>query len=104
MLKFFYTLLTNPLGLPIEPLWEYVILLVVGEIVHIIAWKASPGGSFGSLTYWVSKLIAYVVIWAVLYGLIALVRLIVAHWVWFTIGAAILIALGIAFVIWKRKH
>ena len=31
MLKLFYTLLTDPLGLPIEPLWEYVILLIVGE-------------------------------------------------------------------------
>ena len=48
MLKLFYTLLTDPLGLPIEPLWEYVILLIVGEIVHEIAWNASPGGRLGS--------------------------------------------------------
>ena len=73
MLKLFYTLLTDPLGLPIEPLWEYVILLIVGEIVHEIAWNASPGGTFGSLIYWVTKLIAFVAIWAVLYAIIGLV-------------------------------
>ena len=73
MLKLFYTLLTDPLGLPIEPLWEYVILLIVGEIVHEIAWNTSPGGTFGSLIYWVTKLLAFVLIWAVLYAIIGLV-------------------------------
>ena len=62
MLKLLYTLFTDPLGLPIEPLWEYVILLNVGEIVHEIAWNASPGGTFGSLIYWVTKLLAFVII------------------------------------------
>ena len=102
MLKLFYTLLTDPLGLPIEPLREYVILLIVGEVVHEIAWRTSPGGTFGSLIYWVTKLIAFVVIWAVLYGIIAAVQFVRAHWIWFAIGAAILIAAGIAFVIWNR--
>ncbi len=104
MLKLFYTLLTDPLGLPIEPLWEYVILWIVGEIVHAIAWRTSPGGTFGSLIYWVTKLIAFVAIWAVLYAIIAMVQFVIAHWVWFVIGAAILIATGIAFAIWNRKN
>ena len=104
MLKLFYTLLTDPLGLPIEPLWEYVILLIVGEIVHEIAWRASPGGTFGSLIYWVTKLIAFVAIWAVLYAIIAAVHFVIAHWIWFATGAAIIIATVIAFVTWNRKH
>ena len=104
MLKLFYTLLTDPLSLPIEPLWEYVILLIVGEIVHEIAWSASPGGTFGSLIYWVTKLTAFVAIWVVLYAVIATVQFVIAHWIWFAIGAAILIAAGIAFAIWNRKN
>ena len=102
--KLFYTLLTDPLGLPIEPLWEYVILLIVGEIVHEIAWSASPGGTFGSLIYWVTKLIAFVAIWAVLYAIIATVQFVIAHWIWFAIGAAIITAIVIAFIIWNRKN
>ena len=81
MLKLFYTLLTDPLGLPIEPLWEYVILLVVGEIVHGIAWSASPGGTFGSLIYWGTKLFAFVAIWVALYAIIATVQFVIAHWI-----------------------
>lgn len=104
LLKLFYTLLTDPLGLPIEPLWEYVILLIVGEIVHEIAWSTSPGGTFGSLIYWVTKLIAFVAIWAVLYAIIATVQFVIAHWIWFAIGAAIITALVIAFATWNRKH
>ena len=102
--KLFYTLLTDLLGLPIEPLWEYVILLIVGEIVHEIAWSTSPGGTFGSLIYWVTKLIAFVAIWAVLYAIIAAVQFVVAHWIWFAIGAAIIVAATIAFTIWNRKN
>lgn len=104
MLKLFYTLLTDPLTLPIAPLWEYVILLIVGEIVHEIAWSVSPGGRFGSLIYWTTKLPAYVLIWAFLYAIIVAVQFIIAHWIWFAIGAAILVALGVAFVIWNCKH
>ena len=42
MLKFFYTLLTDPLGLPLEWFWEYIILTILGWVVHEIAWAASP--------------------------------------------------------------
>lgn len=100
VLKLFYTLLTDPLGLPIEPLWEYLILLIVGEVVHGIVWSASPGCTFGSLIYWVTKLIAFVLIWVILYALIAIVQFIIAYWIWFAVGAVILIA----FVIWNCKN
>ena len=104
MLKLFYTLLADPLGLPIGPLWEYVILLIVGEIVHEIAWNASPGGTFGSLIYWVTKLLAFVLIWAVIYAIIAAVQFVIAHWIWFVIGATILIALAVIVIIWIRRN
>lgn len=103
MLKLFYTLLTDPLGLPIEPLWEYVILLVVGEIVHEIAWNVSPGGRLGSLIYWVTKLIAFALIWAILYAIIVVVKFIIAHWIWFAIGVAVIIISVSAWLIWKKK-
>ena len=103
MLKLFYSLLTDPLGLPIEPLWEYIILLVVGEIVHEIAFYVSPGGTFGSLIYWVTKLIAFAAIWAVLYAIIATVQFIVAHWVWFVIGGAIIIIVALLSIYCHRK-
>ena len=104
ILKFIFSLLTDPLTLPIEPLWEYVILLIVGEIVHEIAWSVSPGGTFGSLIYWGTKLPAYVLIWAVLYAIIVAAQFVIAHWIWFAIGAAVLIAIVVALVIWNCRQ
>ena len=104
MLKLFYTLLTDPLGLPIEPLWEYIILLVVGEIVHEIAFSISTGGTFGSLIYWASKLIVFVIIWAVLYAIIASIQFIIAHWIWFAIGGGVLVAAATGFIIYSKVN
>ena len=67
MLKGIYELLTGPLGplgLPIDPIYEWLIMGIVGIIVHEIAWQASPGGEFGSIIYWITKLLAILVIWA----------------------------------------
>lgn len=102
MLKLFYSLLTDPLGLPIEPLWEYIILLLVGEIVHEIAFYVSPGGTFGSLIYWVTKLIAFAAIWAVLYAIIAIIKFIIAHWIWFAIGGGVLLAAAVGLIIYAK--
>ena len=105
MLKFLYTIFTNPLGLPIDPVWEFVILLIVGEIVHEIAYWVSPGGTFGSLIYWVTKLLVFIAIWAILYGIIAVIKFVVLHWIWFTVGGAILLATAITWIIiYKKKN
>ena len=76
--KLIYEILVNPLGLPIEPIWEYIILLVVGEIAHELAYWISPGGKvFGSLIYWISKLFVFVAVWAILYGIIAAIQFVI---------------------------
>ena len=62
------------------------------------------GGTFGSLIYWATKLIAFVAIWAVLYAIIATVQFVIAHWIWFAIGAAIIVATVIAYTTWNRKN
>ena len=81
MLKFLFGILTDPLGLPIDAIWEYLILAVIGAIAFVIAWNASSGGDFGSLIHWVVRLIAFVILWAIVYGIIALVQWIFANWV-----------------------
>lgn len=81
MLKFLFGILTDPLGLPIDAIWEYLILAVIGAIAFLIAWNISPGEDFGSLIHWVVRLIAFVILWAIVYGIIALVQWIFANWV-----------------------
>lgn len=98
-----YDLITSPLGLPISPIWEWLILLAVGEVVHEIAWQVSPGGTFGSLVYWVTKFLAFVAIWAVLYGVIMAARFVMAHWIWFTVGGAVLLTGVIVWMVYNGR-
>jgi len=113
--SFIFDRLTDPLGLPISALWEYVILLVIGAIAYAIAFSAvgdmydsgSIGSSgAGSLFHWLIRLVVFVVIWAITYGVITLVKWITAHWVVIvsSLGGILLITGIIAVVvIFNRK-
>ncbi|MBQ3219278.1 MAG: hypothetical protein IJB32_01635 [Clostridia bacterium] len=103
MLKFLYKIFTDPLGLPIDPVWEFVILLIVGEIVHEIAYWVSPGGTLGSLIYWITKLLVFVAIWAILYGIIGVIKFVILHWLWFTIGGLALLVCAIIWIVTNNK-
>ena len=105
MLKNLYEILVSPLGLPINPIWEYVIIFIVGEIAHEVAFWISPGGRFGSLIYWVSKFLVFVAVWIVLYVVILVVKFIINNWIWFIIGGIILLIVSIILIIiFKKKQ
>lgn len=80
MYKLVFELLTDPLGLPINALWEYLILLIIGAISFSVGWEVSPGGRFGSLIHWGARLIAFFTLWAITYGVISAFQWIIAHW------------------------
>ena len=105
MLKFLFGILTDPLGLPIDAIWQYLILTVIGAIAFGISWEASPGGRVGSLIHWVVRLIAFVVLWAIVYGIIALVQWIFANWVLILciLGGVVVIGGIIAIIVLKKK-
>ena len=101
MFKFLFEILTDPLGLPINALWEYLILAIINAIAFKIAWDASPGGFGGSAIHWVVRLIAFVIIWAVTYGIIALAKWIFVNWIvaLFIVAGFIILGIIIAVVI-----
>ena len=79
--SFLFELITDPLALPISPLWEYLILLVLSEIAFRIAWETSPGGFGGSAIHWFVRAIAFIIMWAVVYAIITIAKFVIAHWV-----------------------
>lgn len=104
MLKLLFTLLTDPLGLPIHALWEYVILALIDRITFHIAWDASPGGFGGSTIHWVVRTIAFFIIWAITYSVIAVMKWFFVHWLLILcILGAILLITGIITIIILRK-
>lgn len=103
MYKLLFELLTDPLGLPINDLWEYLILLVIGAISFSVGWEVSPGGHFGSVIHWCVRLIVFFVLWAITYRVIAAFQWIIAHWVTcVTILAGITVVIIAVILINKR--
>lgn len=105
-MKLIFELLTSPLGLPIPWYIEYIILIVVNTVAFELAFAAVGklysdniihGKKTGSVLHWIVRILAFLVLWAVLYGLIAFVKLCIAHWIWVVsiLGAIILLSLSI---------
>lgn len=104
MYRFIFELLTNPLGLPISALYEYVILLILNEIAFKIAWNASPGGRSGSEIHWAVRIPTFIILWAITYFLISLAKWIYNNWIIVSciVGGIILVA-GILIIVISLK-
>lgn len=84
-----FDIITDPLGLPIDWWKEWLILLVIGEIAYRVAFhivgdmyrsKDITTRTGGSFFHWLIRLIVFVVMWAVTYGVIWIGKLVIAHW------------------------
>lgn len=104
-----FNLLMYPLGLPINPLYSYIIMFVVGEIAYQIAFSLVgdlydknllQSSSGGSICHWFIRALVYIMIWAVLYALISIGKFVFHNWkVILLIGGCILAAVIVFTVI-----
>ena len=112
--SFIFDRFTDPLSLPIHPLWEYLILLIIGGIAYAMAYSivgdmyssgAIRGGCVGSVFHWIIRFFLFLIIWAVTYAVIAFVQWITANWIIIlsVLGGLVLIAGAIAIIIIFRK-
>ena len=105
MFKLIFELLTDPLGLPIDALWEYLILLIIGVISFLVGWEVSPGGRFGSIIHWCVRFVVFIALWAITYGAIAAFQWLIAHWVvCITILVGITALFAVLILIKKMKY
>lgn len=90
MFKFIFDILTDPLGLPIEWYWEYIILVAIGFVAYIVAFNCVGdmyrdgmigGSTSGSFFHWLIRLVLFVILWAITYGIVAAVKWLTANWV-----------------------
>ena len=105
MFKFIFDLITEPLGLPIEWYYEWIILLVLGEIAYCVAYDevgvlyhsgSISGRSAGSFFHWIIRTVVFVAMWAITYGVIWIGKFVMAHKVQVTISICSIVAVVIA--------
>lgn len=117
--KFLYERATDPLGLPIDPLYEYVILAVIDFIVYKIAYDEVrymyhdgwiDGKTAESFFHWLIRAFLFVVIWFVVYSIIQVYFGVVENWqiilmiVGSIAGTAILCVLAVFIIRTVCKH
>ena len=74
-----FAILADPLGLPIADAWEYAILAALALFAFGVRWQVSSGGLLGFVMHWVARLLAFFVLWAVAYVLLAALQWLFAH-------------------------
>lgn len=117
--KFLFERATDPLGLPINALYEYIILAVIDAIAYGIAYSKVgdmyhggliSGRTEGSFFHWLIRLILFVGLWLLIYGAIQGYFFVTANWQIILMiagsfaGAAMLCTLAVTAVRLFKKH
>lgn len=88
MFKFLFDLVTEPLGLPIEWYYEWLILGVIGIIAYSFAYDkvgdmyrshVISGLMWGSFFHWIIRAAYFIGLWAVTYGVIWIGKFVIAN-------------------------
>lgn len=114
MFKFIFDFATDPLGLPIEWYYEWVILGGIGYIAYLIAYDKVgdlyhgdfiSGRIAGSFFHWIIRTVYFIIMWAITYGVIWIGKFVISHKVEVGIGLAIviLVAIVVKLVIWNTS-
>lgn len=115
MFKFIFDLATEPLGLPIEWYYEWIILLVIGEIAYQVAYDkvgvlyhngSISGKSADSFVHWIIRTVVFVTMWTVTYGMIWAGKFVVTHKIQVAIGIYSIVTVVIAakLLIWMKER
>lgn len=117
--KFLFERATDLLGLPINALYEYIILAVIGAVAYGIAYSKVgdmyhggliSGRTEGSFFHWLIRLILFVGLWLLAYGAIQGYFFVTANWQIILMiagsaaGAAMLCALAVTAMRFFKKH
>ena len=115
MFRFIFDLVTEPLGLPIDWYYEWIILGVIGYIAYLIAYDKVgslyhgdfiSGRAAGSFFHWIIRTIYFIVMWAITYGVIWTGKFVMAHKIQVAIGICSIVAVAIAvkIFIWIKER
>ena len=117
--KFLFERATDPLGLPINAFYEYIILAVIGAVAYGIAYSKVgdmyhgsliSGRTEGSFFHWLITLILFVGLWLLAYGAIQGYYFVTANWQIILMiagsvaGAAMLCTLAVTAMRFFKKH
>ena len=95
--------LSLPLSLPISPIWDFIICLVIGEVTYRIAFLLAGEHGYSRrerfIMHWLIRIPLYFVIWCMVCLIIIIVNFVKANWIAVLIVLGLLLLIGIAALI-----
>ncbi len=94
MKKFMFELITSPLSLFENPIYNYIAMAIIGYIAYKIAYAAVGElgfeGEVGSISHWIIRLFVFAFIWFICCIVISLVTFIINNWIYIIISGILL--------------
>lgn len=115
MFKFIFDLVTEPLGLPVEWYYEWMILGVIAIIAYSYAYDkvgdmnhsdVISGGMSGSFFHWMIRAASFIGLWAVTYGVIWTGKFVMDNKVLVgsIAGIILIIIIAVKILLWKQSR
>lgn len=114
LLKFVFKILIDPLGLPIQWYYEYIILAIVenvsyrfafGKVGELYDCGLIEGSGIGSFLHWTIRIICFVALWAILYGIISAVKWAISNSTIILVVVCTFVTLcAVVFILIKIRH
>lgn len=111
--RFIFDMATDPLSLPINPLYEWAILGVIGIFAYAVAYRLVgdmydsgdiSGSTLGSIFHWIIRFLIFIAVWFVTYTVIVVGQWIAAHWVIVaSVAGALALTITIAYATYKFR-
>ncbi len=111
--RFIFDMATDPLSLPINPLYEWAILGVNGIFPYVVPFRLVgdmydsgdiSGSTLGSIFHWIIRFLIFIAVWFVTYTVIVVGQWIAAHWVIIaSVAGALALTITIAYATYKFR-
>lgn len=95
MKKFLFELITSPFSLFENPIYDYIVMAIIGYIAYKVAFGAVGDlglrGEVGSIVHWIIRFFVLMFIWLICCIVIWLVKFVVNNWLIITISVILLL-------------
>lgn len=99
MKKFMFEMITSPLSLFENPIYNYVAMTIIGYIAYKIAFSVVGElgfrGEIGSISHWIIRIFVFIFVWTICCIVITLVTFIIENWIIIIISTMLLFTIYI---------
>ena len=102
-----WNFITLPLGLPIEPIWSFIGMLIIAEVAYRVAYAYGAMGDTSierGIIHWIVRIPLYLALWILACVVIAAYRIIKRYWVAILLLLMVVVIVAVIYIKKKRVN